>query len=125
MGVPIGKRGACQVKRDRIGVHGRDRELGTLDHALDRASGSERHVLTLVRGDAGIGKSALLAEAERRWRKRGVRVLSVGYRDAGPDWDQFGVSAVIATVQRRFEEFGAPGVADSVDTVRRLCTPET
>ncbi|TDV34588.1 helix-turn-helix transcriptional regulator [Actinophytocola oryzae] len=108
------------------GIFGRDRELDTLDQALDSALGSaERHVLVVVRGGDGIGKSALLGAAEGRWRDRGVPVLPVGYADEVPEWDQFGVSALVATVTRHFEEFGDPALADSLDAVRRLCVPET
>lgn len=54
---------------------GRDRELALL-HGLIAGVG-ERGGALVVRGEAGIGKSALLAAASRRARAQGVRVLSV------------------------------------------------
>src|SRR4051794_14079724 len=54
---------------------GRARELRILDERLERLPG--RGSVLMVRGEAGIGKSALLAEACRRAEACGVRVLNV------------------------------------------------
>jgi len=54
---------------------GRDREVLVLDELLGRLPG--RGSVLMVRGEAGIGKSALLAEACRRAEACGVRVLNV------------------------------------------------
>ncbi|MEA2478254.1 MAG: hypothetical protein QOJ07_176, partial [Thermoleophilaceae bacterium] len=53
---------------------GRARELGVLDAALQRADEGHSGAV-LVGGDAGIGKSRLIAEFERRARERGASVL--------------------------------------------------
>jgi hypothetical protein len=54
---------------------GRDAELGRLDAALARASKGESAVV-LVGGEAGVGKSRLVAEAAGRAEASGARVLS-------------------------------------------------
>ncbi|MFF5715616.1 AAA family ATPase [Streptomyces buecherae] len=46
-------------------LHGRDTERATVRRMLDEAHAGRGHAL-LVRGEAGIGKSALLADARRR-----------------------------------------------------------
>jgi predicted ATPase len=53
---------------------GRDRELATLYALVDGIE--EQGGAVVVRGEAGIGKSALLAAAEERARDRGVGVVS-------------------------------------------------
>ena len=53
---------------------GRDRELSKLYAFVDGIE--ERGGAVVVRGEAGIGKSALLAAAEERARDRGVTVVS-------------------------------------------------
>src|SRR5688572_13258768 len=52
---------------------GREQELGTIDGLLDGIG--DRGGSMLVRGEAGLGKSALLGEAERRAAARGIAVL--------------------------------------------------
>jgi len=54
---------------------GRDRELCVLDELLARLP--DRGSVLVVRGEAGIGKSALVAEASHRAEASGVRVLNV------------------------------------------------
>ena len=58
---------------------GRDAELGRIDVALTSARRGESAVLVL-RGDAGIGKTALLRAASKR--ARGLRVLCTSGEDA-------------------------------------------
>src|SRR5436189_3388935 len=53
---------------------GRARELAELDAALDQLAGSEACFVQIV-GEAGIGKSRLLAELCRRGEDRGYLVL--------------------------------------------------
>ncbi|GAA2554582.1 LuxR family transcriptional regulator [Winogradskya consettensis] len=57
-------------------IVGRDDQITTLDalldHAIDRRGGA-----LVLRGEAGIGKSALLEHAARAGRARGMRVLRV------------------------------------------------
>ena len=53
---------------------GRAQELAELDEALDQVAGGEPRFLQIV-GEAGIGKSRLLAELARRGEGRGCLVL--------------------------------------------------
>jgi DNA-binding CsgD family transcriptional regulator len=57
------------------GLCGRNRELSVLFRLVDRSTGGGGGALVL-RGDPGIGKSALLAAAAARAREHGVRVLT-------------------------------------------------
>jgi predicted ATPase len=54
-------------------IFGRERELAQLERLVDGVS--ERGAVLLVRGEAGIGKSTLLAVACRRAEAPGMRVL--------------------------------------------------
>jgi predicted ATPase len=53
---------------------GRERELGVVDDLVDRVR--DRGGTLVIRGQAGIGKSALLAAANRRAAERGMLVLT-------------------------------------------------
>jgi len=52
---------------------GREPELAAIDELLDNTD--ERGGSVLIRGEAGLGKSALLEEADRRASRRGMTVL--------------------------------------------------
>ena len=54
-------------------IFGRERELTRLERLVDGVS--EHGAALLVRGEAGIGKSTLLAAASRRAEAAGMRVL--------------------------------------------------
>jgi predicted ATPase len=56
-----------------LGLVGRDRELAILDDILDRIS--ERGSAAIIRGEPGIGKSALLSAASRHAVSPGIRQL--------------------------------------------------
>lgn len=56
---------------------GREQELGHLRAALDEAAAGQSGML-LLGGDAGVGKSRLVAEFSRRSRDRGARMLVGG-----------------------------------------------
>jgi predicted ATPase len=56
-------------------LRGRDRELRALGEALDRVA-SGRSATVLVEGEAGIGKTRLLAETLERARARGMEVAT-------------------------------------------------
>lgn len=55
-------------------LFGREREIEVLDDLLARAEAHGSSLL--IRGEAGIGKSALLREARRSAGERGIRVLA-------------------------------------------------
>src|SRR6202034_1425022 len=59
---------------------GRDSELWVLAGLVDPPPGTSRALMML--GDAGLGKSALVAETVRRARSAGLRVLSVTARES-------------------------------------------
>jgi predicted ATPase len=61
---------------------GRTRELASLDDAIQRATDGRPSVV-LVAGEAGIGKSALLAASLARAADAGVRTLSGHCLDRG------------------------------------------
>jgi hypothetical protein len=76
--------GAEQTRRDAA-LRDRDRELVLVGDVLDaayRGCGA----LVVVDGVAGIGKSALLAEAGERAREAGLTVLAARGRDAERDF---------------------------------------
>jgi predicted ATPase len=56
-------------------LRGRELELRALDEALDRVA-SGRSAIVLVEGEAGIGKTRLLAETLEQARARGVQVAA-------------------------------------------------
>src|SRR3989442_12296631 len=60
---------------------GREIELTELEDALLAAHRGEGQIV-LVAGEAGVGKSRLASEVERRARKIGVTVLSGGCSEA-------------------------------------------
>src|SRR4029450_5847574 len=61
---------------------GRAEELERLLGLLDRAEGG-RPAVGLIAGDAGVGKTRLLAELAARAEGRGVRVLVGGCMEVG------------------------------------------
>jgi hypothetical protein len=58
-----------------VRLYGRDRELGVLSNLVDRAS--EGGGAVVVRGEAGIGKSSLMAESGTHAAARGMRMLAI------------------------------------------------
>jgi hypothetical protein len=57
------------------GLHGREAETGVLGRALDRAASGHLAVV-LAEGEAGIGKTRLLAETLTQARGRGMSVAA-------------------------------------------------
>ena len=77
---------------------GRDQELGTIDSLLDGIGDGGGSML--IRGEAGLGKSALLDEAEARAAGRGIAVL----RTAGaPSETQLAFSGLQKLLRPRLE----------------------
>jgi hypothetical protein len=78
---------------------GREQELRAIDGLLDGIR--DRGGSMLVRGEAGLGKSALLDEAEARATARGIAVL----RTAGaPSEMQMAFSGLHRLLRSRFEK---------------------
>jgi putative protein kinase ArgK-like GTPase of G3E family len=68
--------------RDRGRFTGRGAEIAFLDQCLD-SDDSPASVVHIC-GPGGIGKSALLREAARHARDRGISVVSIDGRELGP-----------------------------------------
>ncbi|WP_274536582.1 LuxR family transcriptional regulator [Pseudofrankia sp. BMG5.36] len=68
-------------RRGQCALHGRDRELAAVDRLLVAAAAGQGSALVL-RGDAGIGKTVILAAARRRAVELGLAVLSTNGAEA-------------------------------------------
>jgi DNA-binding CsgD family transcriptional regulator len=112
------------MTKDQMTLQGRTAELSELDTMRARMT-TDRHTLAVVRGAPGIGKTALLTVAENRWRRDAVTVITVRFAGSVAPWDLFGVSATVRALRERFEELGDLGLADPVNALDRLCTPQT
>jgi DNA-binding CsgD family transcriptional regulator len=101
---------------------GRETELAALDRALDRAIGGTAGTV-LVGGDAGIGKSRLIAEFAAHARGLGVLVLEGGCVSLG---DGGGLPfAPIVEALRRLPAMLAGGSIAGLDSLDDLRTPAT
>src|SRR5262249_43516178 len=81
-------------------------ELGHLDRLLGKI-GDGRGGALVVRGEAGIGKSALLAQLSRRADRRGLRVVATTGVGLEADLPFAGLHALLAPVLNRLG--GLPG----------------
>lgn len=109
---------------DKMTLPGREAQLSALDSALADTTAS-RHTLVVVRGAKRSGKTTLLATAAGRWRRRGITVLSVSFRDNVEPWDLFGAGAVIDALRRHYRYSGDFSLAGPVDAASALCVEET
>lgn len=106
------------MPKDRGALLSREDEFAT----IEKWAGEP--VLVVVRGSAGAGKTALLREVRRSWNDRGVKTLHISFSEAGPEWDQFGVQAVVTAFRARFDELGDSQLALALAAVCRLSTPD-
>src|SRR5919107_852295 len=81
--------GAMPGTRSSPILVGRENELATLDRALERAVDGQAGIV-LVAGDAGLGKSRLVAEFADPARAAGSRVVVGGCIDLGGDGLPYG-----------------------------------
>ncbi|KPC78488.1 MULTISPECIES: helix-turn-helix transcriptional regulator [Streptomyces] len=106
--------------RTRAAIKGRDQELALLRASLAADGGR----LIVLKGPVGIGRTALLDEADRLLRLAGVRVLPVRLGAApGPDGrddDAFALAPLVRAVREQFERFEDAGPAESLGTLARL-----
>jgi DNA-binding NarL/FixJ family response regulator len=101
---------------------GRKRELGSLGEAISRGQAGET-VVVLVGGDAGIGKTRLVAEAATQAREAGCLVLEGGCVSLG---NGEGLPfAPIVEALRRLPEIIAAGGAGAIRSVDELRSSET
>ncbi|GGS62445.1 LuxR C-terminal-related transcriptional regulator [Streptomyces griseoviridis] len=122
------------MARARAAVRGRDQELAVL-RAASAADGGR---LVVLKGPAGIGRSALLEEAERMLGAAGVRVLAVrpgrggdGSTDDAPEGgaeagrggdggDPYALAPLVGAVRDRFEQFQDAGLAAPLGALARI-----
>ncbi|MFD7511771.1 LuxR C-terminal-related transcriptional regulator [Streptomyces sp. NPDC059853] len=99
-------------------MQGRDRDVAELRTALMTGRGS----LLVLRGPAGIGRSAVLDAVGGSLRAEGVRVLPVrfGAGPGDPAADPYGIASLVRSVRDRFEAFADTGLADALTPVARL-----
>jgi DNA-binding CsgD family transcriptional regulator/tetratricopeptide (TPR) repeat protein len=88
---------------------GRSGQLSVLGNALAEA-GHGHPATVLVGGEAGVGKSRLLAEFASRSRGAGTRVLTGGCLELGADGLPF--APFTAVLRELVRDLGAAGVAD-------------
>ncbi|GAA4545154.1 helix-turn-helix transcriptional regulator [Amycolatopsis samaneae] len=111
------------MARDRDGIFGRDAELAAVRAAVREERGPAE--LLMVRGPAGIGRTAFLRALAENWRESEVDVVELPYRDGAEPWDLFGAQAAVHAARERFDRLGDLRLADAISRVSRLCTPET
>ncbi|MEU9339935.1 LuxR C-terminal-related transcriptional regulator [Streptomyces sp. NPDC048278] len=108
------------MARARAVIRGRDHELSALRTALTPDGGR----LVVLKGPAGIGRTALLDEVGRLLAADGVRVLPLRL-GAGADsgGDAFALAALVRAVRERFEQFQDTGLPEALSTVAQLRAP--
>jgi DNA-binding CsgD family transcriptional regulator len=80
---------------------GRSEQIGVLAGLMDTVR--ERGTALVLRGEAGIGKSALLAAATRRARASGLRVLSTAGAESEARLAYAGLNRLLRPVRDRFD----------------------
>jgi DNA-binding CsgD family transcriptional regulator/tetratricopeptide (TPR) repeat protein len=90
---------------------GRVEELRLLEAARVRAASSEPAVV-LVGGEAGVGKTRLLAELTSRWRAAGMRVLAGGCVPVGDGTLPY--APIVAALRRLPDDLGVVAVRELV-----------
>ncbi|MEV0714817.1 ATP-binding protein, partial [Asanoa sp. NPDC050611] len=90
-----------------VEIVGRDDQIGVLETLLDGACDGRGSALVL-RGEAGIGKSALLEHAVRAGRERGMRVLSVTGVQAEGQIPYAGLDHLLRPLRPVWSDTGSP-----------------
>lgn len=106
------------MPRDRRVLVGRSAEIGD----LDAFAGSR--ALLLLRGDGGIGKTALLDELGRLWQERGITVLPVSAGSA-PPWDVYCARPAIDLIRQSYDQLAGSRALNAFAAVDRLCHEES
>ncbi|WSX65101.1 LuxR family transcriptional regulator [Streptomyces sp. NBC_00986] len=114
----VRKAGAVALRGGRA-VSGRDTELSAVHEAYGRP------LLFIVRGQVGMGKTTLLREVHRTWRRRGPGIVRIKCSAAIPRWDLFGARAVVKAFSDSFPDVGNSSLSDAMAAVNRLCLPES
>ena len=87
-------------------LFGRDHELGVLNDLIDRAP--QGGGALVLRGEAGIGKSSLLAASSHRARDRGMRVLGAAGVQCETHLPFAGLHQLLRPILDRAEDLPAP-----------------
>jgi DNA-binding CsgD family transcriptional regulator len=104
------------MSRGRAGIRGRDLELADLRTTLAAESGC----LVVVRGPAGLGRSAVLDAMAQELLANGVRVLRLDSHHERRHEDTYGIAPLVRAVRAEFEDFGDQRLADSLGAIVRL-----
>ncbi|MFE3173143.1 LuxR C-terminal-related transcriptional regulator [Amycolatopsis sp. NPDC059090] len=111
--------GLVEMRQQRMALVGRDAELAVLQGA-DR-----RRAMLVVRGPAGSGKTSVLARSSQELAGNGFVTVEVPGSAEHPEWDLFGICAVLRAVCEGFEEIGGgPRATEALAAARRLCTED-
>lgn len=122
---------SLELGSGRLILVGRERECAAIDQALLAARGGESTTL-MIRGDPGMGKTALLAYAEER--SAGTSVLRAGGIEGESDLAFAGLHALLRPIVAKLDELpetqagalgGALGLAESRGTDRFLVSAAT
>ena len=105
------------MPRDRRALVGRTAEIGELD------AFAGARALVLLRGEAGIGKTALVDELARLWQERGVTVLAVPAGSA-PPWDVFCARPALDLIRQSYDQLAGARALNAFAAVDRLCQEE-
>ncbi|SEF27733.1 AAA ATPase domain-containing protein [Amycolatopsis pretoriensis] len=86
----------------------------------------KRAELVVLRAERGGGKSTLAAKVAGELTQAGFGVLEISGTGPREGWDLFGVHSVLTAVRKSFELMDAdPRLAEAIELVSRLCTPES
>src|SRR5260221_8089054 len=97
---------AVSTRPVAAGLIGRDAEIERLDAVLDRLP--ERGGSILVRGEPGIGKSALLARARERAGSLGARALTTVGVESEAELAFAGLHQLLRPIARRMDALAGP-----------------
>lgn len=98
----------------------RETQLEAVEACLESARTAKRGSLTLIEGEAGIGKSSLLRAAVSRSRESGMRVL--GAR-SGPAERDFPFGVALQLFESSLREADGEERASMLSGAASLCTP--
>ncbi|MDX6516871.1 MAG: hypothetical protein QOH73_2537, partial [Gaiellaceae bacterium] len=101
---------------------GREREVASIRGAWERAVAAERCELVTVIGDAGVGKSRLVAETLAELDARVVRGRCLPYGDGITYWPVLGVVNQLGA--RPVDEAAAEAIGSLVGEVNRVAGPD-
>jgi hypothetical protein len=106
---------------DGVRLYGRDRELGVLSNLVARAS--EGGGAVVVRGEAGVGKSLLVAESGKHAAACGMRTLAISGAQSEAHLPFAGLHQLLQPLLGQLDALPPPHrAAQSVPLRSRTCT---